>query len=215
MKKVELVNVQQYFTESDKVIRIVEEKQNELHRQLPVTHRLQLAKDLLEDAKTPEEYQLLKDRIQEFEIELKFDKGTVPAIPEEHQLKVAFNRVSEEEKLDEELSKQKELLHKLVTDFEGQLTPTLQNVAALERRKLTGKKIDILLDGDIHKSNQFTDALYYANGLAFSGGEHRAKKANEEFSKLLDLLKQIATESVEPTGIQKPSIFQRILGGKK
>ena len=35
-------------------------------------------------------------------------------VPEEHQSKIAFNRVFEEEKLDEELAKQKQLLMQLI-----------------------------------------------------------------------------------------------------
>lgn len=210
-----LINEKQYFVESEKVVQIVKEKKEALHRQLPVQYRIGIAKDLIEGAKTPEEYRALKEQLKELEIEMKFDNGRIQAIPDEHQLKVAYNRVAEEEKLDEVLEKQKAALFTLVENFEKKLLPTLQNIAALEKRKLIGKKIDILLDGDLIKSPQIIDALGHANGLAFSGEEYRAKKAKDDASSLSVLLKQIATESAKPNGIKKPSIFKQLLGGNK
>ncbi|UJF27455.1 hypothetical protein [Planococcus sp. 107-1] len=216
MKKVELIDAQQYFTESEKVIEIVKENKDKLRRNLPAKNRLKLAKDLLESAKSAAEHHELKKEIEELELEIKFDKGRVPAIPEEHQPKIAFNRVVEEEKLDAELEKQKQELNKLATIFEEQLLPTLKNIASLEKRKLVGKKIDILLDGHIiSREINDRDALTDANYLSFSGGEERAHEAELIATKLNKQLRTIVTRPHDLTGLEKPSIFKKLLGGKK
>lgn len=216
MKKVELINANQYFTESEKVIEIVKERKDKMDRSLPAKQRLELAKDLLKSAKSVDEHNELKKEIEKLELDIKFDKGMVPAIPEEYQPKIAFNRVTEEEKLDEELDRQKQELNKLAAIFEEQLVPTLQNIASLEKRKLIGKKIDLLLDGHIvSREINAMDALWYASYLSFSGGEERAREAEHFADSLNKQLKTIVTRPHDLTGLQKPSILKRILGGKK
>lgn len=215
MKKVELIDVQQYFTESEKVIGIVEENRNKLHRSLTAKERLQLAKGLLDTAKSAAEHHALKKEIEDLELEIKFDNGMVPAIPGEHQPKIAFNRVVEEEKLNAELEKQKQELNKLAAIFEEQLVPTLKNIAALENRKLIGKKIDILLDGHITPKGGAMDATWHAAYLSYSAGEKRAHQAEHTAAKLNNQLKTIVTSPHNSTGLKKPSILEKLLGGKK
>lgn len=216
MKKVELIDVQQYFTESEKVIEIVKENRDEMHRRLPAKYRLRIAKDLLVSSESSDEHYELKKEIEELELNIKFETGRVPAIPEEHQAKIAFNRVVEEEKLDAELDKQKQELNRLAAIFEEQLVPTLQNIASLEKRKLIGKQIDVLLDGHlVSRENKAMDALSHAARLSFSVREKRSRQAEQIAIDLNKQLKTIVTKTQDLTGLKKPSIFEKLLGGKK
>lgn len=210
-----LINEKQYFSESEKVIQIVKEREADLHRSLPVDRRLQIAKESLDKAKTREEYDHINKLIKDFEFELKFGKDYIPAIPEEYQLKIAYNRVQEEEELESAIQQEKETLVQILDGLESSLMNTLANIESLEKRKLIGKKIDILLDGNIQKDNRFSSSSWHANYLATSGEHDNAKKAREKGSKLFDALRKIATEPSTPTGIGKPSIFKKLLGGKE
>lgn len=215
MVKVELINEQQYFTESEKVIQIVKERQDDLHRSLTAKSKLDIAKESLEKAKTREEFDELTNIIKDLEFEIKFGNDFIPAIPEEHQNKVAFNRVHEEEQIDLEIAKQKESLLQILNGLEEPLINVLTNIEKLEGRKLLGKKVDILLDQKIQKDPRTNDLFYHANGLAFSEGKINSKEAREIGMKLFESLNKIASEPSKGNGIQKPSILQRILGGNK
>lgn len=215
MKKVELINVQQYFTESEKVIQIVKDKQDDLHRSLTAEHKLKIAKESLEKAKTREMFEELTNTIKDLEYEIKFGKDSIPAIPEEYQSKIAFNRVHEEEQIDLEIANQKESLLQILAGLEKPLMNILTNIENLEGRKLLGKKIDILLDQEIVKDSRINSLFHHVNGLAFSAEKENSKEAREKGMKLFKALNRIATEPAKGNGIQKPSILQRIIGGNK
>lgn len=215
MEKIQLIDPQQFFAETEKVIQIVKERQEDIQRALSAEDRLQLAKKLLEDAKTREEYEQLTKEIKELEFDIKYDKGYVPAIPEEFQMKIGSNRIYEEEKLDVELKKQKEQLFELVEGLESSILTTIKNIELLEERKLIGGKIDILLDEIIHKDGRLHNVMGHANYLGFSGGHSNAKEANADGTKFFKALRKIAKSPNDKlNGIIKPSIFKRILGGK-
>lgn len=215
MKKVSLIDVSNFFKESEKVIQIVKNRQDEIHRTLSAEDRLEIAKESLEKVSTRESFDELSNKIKDLEFEIKHGKDSVPAIPEKYQSKVAFNRVEEEEKIDLEIAEQKELLLELIDGLETPLINVLRNIESLEERKLIGKKVDVLLDGKITKDKQIQDVFGHVNYLSFSAEQRNAKDSLEKGVKLFDSLKHIATTPRQGSGINKPSIFNRILGGKK
>lgn len=215
MEKVSLINAQQYFSESEKVIQIVKDRQDDLYRSLPVDRKLEIAKESLEKADTREVFEELKNTIKDLEYEIKFGKDFIPAIPEEYQSKIAFNRVHEEEQIDLEIAKQKESLIQIINGLEEPLMNVLTNIEKLEARKTIGKKVDILLDEKITKNPLIHNPFYHVNGLASSEGKINSKEAREKGTELFKSLKKIATEPARWNGIKKPSIFQGILGGNK
>lgn len=215
MKKVSLIDVSNFFKESEKVIQIVKNRQDEIHRTLSAEDRLEIAKESLEKVSTRESFDELSNKIKDLEFEIKHGEDSVPAIPEKYQSKVAFNRVEEEEKIDLEIAEQKELLLELIDGLETPLINVLRNIESLEERKLIGKKVDVLLDGKITKDKQIQDVFGHVNYLSFSAEQRNAKDSLEKGVKLFDSLKHIATTPRQGSGINKPSIFNRILGGKK
>ncbi|MFC4409432.1 hypothetical protein ACFOZY_03160 [Chungangia koreensis] len=215
MKSVALINEKRYFVESEKVIQIVKERQEEVHRSLSTEQKLQIAKKSLEKASSREIFDSINNTIKDLEYEIKFGSDFIPAIPEEHQSKVAFNRVHEEEQIDLEIATQKELLLEIINGLEEPLMNVLTNIEKLEARKLIGKKIDILLDQKITIDPRIDNPFYHADGLAFSGEKSNSKEAREKGAKLFKALKKIATEPVKTNGLQKPSILQKMLGGIK
>ncbi|WP_438316547.1 hypothetical protein [Sporosarcina sp. FA9] len=215
MKKTPLIDASNYFKESEKVIQIVKDRQEDIHRSLSEKRKLEIAKESLETASSRESFDALNNMIKDLEFEIKHGNDVIPAIPEKYQNKIAFNRVHEEEQIDLEIARQKELLLEVVNGLEESLINTLQNIEGLEKRKLIGKKVDILLDGKITKDNNIHNVFYHANGLSFSAEHIHAKEAHEKGEKLFDALKKIATAPKQPNGINKPSIFDRILGGKQ
>lgn len=214
MIKVQAIDPQQYFVESERVVEIVKERQEEIHRSLSAEHRLEIAKELLKDAKSREEYEQLTKDIKELELEVKYDLGYFPMVPEEHQLKVAFNRVYEEEKLNEELTNQKELLMQLIKGLEKPLSTVLENIENLEKRKLIGTKVDLMLELNIHKDKQFND-FSHINYLSFSGGHYNAKEANKKGKDFFEALRNIALEPTKTPEVKKVSLTKRLLGGWK
>lgn len=215
MEKIQPIDPQQFFAETEKVIQIVKERQEDIQRALPSENRLQLAKKLLEDVKSHEEYEQLTKEIKELEFDVKYDKGMVPAIPEEYKTKIISNSAHEEEQINAELKKQKEQLFELIEGLEGPILTTLRNIKQLEKRKLIGKKIDILLDEFIHKDPRLHNVMGHANYLGFSGGEINSKEAYAEGTKFFKALRKISkSPNDKPNGIRKASIFKRILGGK-
>lgn len=216
MKKIPLIDPGKYFQESEKAIQLVEDREKEVRRTMPAMDRLRLANKNLEKAKSREEYEELKNTIKELELELKYGKDYVPAIPEEYQNKIAFNRVHEEEKLDAELAKQKELLSELVQDLKTPLINVLLNIEGLERQKLIGKKIDILLEEKITLDPTIHSAFLYFKHLAYSSTHIDSEKSRENAEKLFKVLNEIVVSpEQQPTGMKKPSILSRVLGGEK
>lgn len=214
MGKNTLIDPKQYFTESEKVIQIVKERQEDLHRSLPAERKLVIAKESLEKAGTREIFDELKRKITDLEFEIRFGDDFIPAIPEEHQSKIAFNRVHEEEQIDLEIAKQKEFLLQIINGLEEPLINVLTNIEKLETRKLIGKSIDILLDEKITKDSRIHNALGNMRYLNISEGKTNSKEAAEKGKKLFEALKKIATEPTKPSGI-KASIFKKVLGGNK
>lgn len=216
MTKIKSIDSKQYFIESEKVIQIVVEREEQIHRSLSAKEKLQIAEKLLKKSETREEFDALSEEIKDLGFEIEYDKEMVSAIPEEHQMKIAFNRVHEEEQLNEELKRQKEQLFKLVDGIENAILTTLSNIEELEKRKLIGKKIDIILDEFIHKEGRMHSVMGHAEYLNVSGGHKNAEEAHGKGHKFFKALKSIA-ESPNNTesGIKKPSIFKRVLGGKK
>ena len=215
MKNIPLVDEKQYFLESEKVIQIVKEREDEVRRRLPAEYRLRMAKEFIKNVKTREDFEELNDEIKNLEFEIKYDKDHIPAIPEEYQNKIAFNRVHEEEQIDQEIEKQKKLLLSLVNDLEKPLINVLKNIERLEERKLLGKKIDILLDEVIVKDGRIHSTFAHANRLGFSGEHSNSKDAREKGEELFHALNKIATAPKQENGIKKPSIFDRMLGEVK
>lgn len=214
MTKIKAVNPQIYFVESEKAIQIAKERQEDVKRALPTQYKLTLAKELLEGAKSREEYEELTKEIKELELELKYDKGFFPMVPEEHQSKIAFNRVFEEEKLDEELAKQKQLLMQLIDGLEDSLGTVLNNIEALEKRKRIGKTVDAILDFNIHKDRIAND-LYHLSYLTTSAEQIYATKANQAREKFFKELKKISLSPTVTPEVKKTSIKERLLGGWK
>ncbi|RDW15951.1 hypothetical protein [Oceanobacillus chungangensis] len=214
MKKINLIDANKYFQESEKVIQIVKDRQDKIHRTLPTEFKLRIAKESLEKAKTREDYDELSNMIKDFEFEIKYGKNYVPAIPEENQSKIAVNRVREEEQIDLEIAKQKELLMELVDGLQTPLLNVLLNIEKLEERRLIGKKVDILLEEKITQDNRIRNAFGHVSYLSFSPEHSNAKESHEKAEKLFNALKNIATTPKQSDGIIKPSIFERILGGK-
>lgn len=215
MVKVALINEKQYLVESEKVIQIVKERQEELHRSLPTELKLKIAKESLEKAGTREIYEAMNKKIKDLEFEIKYGDDFIPAIPEEHQHKIAFNRVHEEEQIDLEIAKQKESLLQILDGLEEPLMTVLKNIEKLEARKLIGIKVDVLLDAKITKDPRIQNAFWFADYLANSEGKINSTEAHVKGLKLFKSLKKIATEPTKPNGIKKPSIFNKILGGNK
>lgn len=214
MTKIKTVNPKIYFVESEKAIQIAKERQEEVKRELPANYKLTLAKELLEDARSREEYEQLTKEIKELELELKYDKGRFPMVPEEHQSKIAFNRVFEEEKLDEELAKQKQLLMQLIDGLEDSLGTVLTNIEALEKRKIIGKKVDAILDFNIYKDTVSSDFSHLAY-LTISAEQINATKANQASKKFFEELKKISLSPTITPEVKKTSIKERLLGGWK
>lgn len=214
MTKIQPINPGNYFVESEKVYEMVKERQEEARKALPANYKLTLAKELLDDAKSREEYEELVKEIKELELELKYEIGYFPAIPEEHQQKVAFNRVYEEEKLDAELVNQKALLAKLVDGLEVSLGTVLNNIAALENRKNMGKTIDALLDFKIYKDRTNSD-LSHLTYLAYSSTQINAEKAYQASQKFFHELKKITESPTVTPEAKKTSLKKRLLGGWK
>lgn len=215
MKKVQLINPDDYFKESEKVIQIVKEREEEVRRSLPAEYKLRMAKETLDDVKSREEFDELNQKIKDLEFEIKYGKDYVPAIPGEYQNKIAFNRVHEEEKIDEEIVKQKETLLELIETMEHSLIDVLRNIENLEKRKLIGKKIDILLDEKILLDGRIGSPFTYVNGLAFSSEHEEVKKSRKISEAMFDDLKKYSTASKKFNGIKKPSILSRVLGGNQ
>lgn len=214
MTKIKAVNPQIYFVESEKAIQIAKERQEEVKRELPANYKLTLAKELLEDARSREEYEELTKEIKELELELKYDIGYFPMVPEEHQSKIAFNRVYEEEKLDEELAKQKQLLMQLIDGLESPLVTVLKNIEALENRKIIGKKVDAVLDFNIYTDRVASD-FYHLAYLTSSAEQIYAAKANQAAEKFFKELKKISLSPTVTPEVKKLSIKNRLLGAWK
>ncbi|MFS0810644.1 hypothetical protein [Peribacillus phoenicis] len=215
MENTNLIDVNQYFIESEKVIQIVKDREEELRRTLPAKYKLEIAKESLEKAATRESYEKLQNTIKDLEYEIKFGNNSIPAIPEEHQNRIAFNRVHEEEQIDIEIAKQKELLLQILDGLENPLMNVLTNIENLEVRKLIGTKVDILLDEKITKDPRIHSPFRSVSYLSFSAGERNSKSAREKGEELFKALKKIATEPTISSGLPKPSLFKRILGGNK
>lgn len=214
MEKIKLINAKEFFKESEKAIQVVDEYEKEIRGRLPVEDKLKVAKESLEKVKTREEYDLLSQKIKDLEYEVKFGAEYIPAVPEEHQHKIAFNRVQEEEELEKELQKQKELLHELVIGFSDPLKIVLQNIEQLQERRLISNKIDGILEKKIFHDSRMPCPSYYLS-VATPSQVVETRKARETYNKLVEALKKMASEPPKKGGILKPTFIEKILGGNK
>lgn len=214
MTKITLINPDSFFQESEKAIQIINEYEREVKGRLPADYKLKIAKETLEKVKTREDFEELTQEIKNLEFEVRYGEDSTPAVPEEYQHKIAFNRVQEEEQLDQELQKQKELLHELMLSFEEPLINVLENIERLEKRKLIGVTVDSLLEKNIIFNPSIPDVSYFLQ-TSSSPQMVVARKTNEICQTLFKNVKEIASEPAKKDGVLKPGIIKKILGGNK
>ena len=165
-----LINVNDYFAESEKVIEIVKQKEDQLHRQLPTAERLRIAEEELKAAKSREEYEQLKKIKEDLELKIRLNELNEPAIPAEYQDKIRRNREIEEEQAVQKLNELKSELAAKLSILESELLPIVTNIVNLERRRDIGLQVDKALQSTIYEDPQILSVRRALRTYSLPGG---------------------------------------------
>ncbi|MBP1944634.1 hypothetical protein [Cytobacillus luteolus] len=195
----QLIDENQYFVESKKVIQLVLDTERNLEKQLKLADKLQLVKQQKSETRSPAEYEELEKLEKELERKIRFDQFNAPAVPKEHKEKVKKNVVVEQLEVDEKLNELKAELKGRIEVLEQELLPLIEGIEKLEDLKRIPNRIDLLLVSEIGERVAIP-CSYAMNLVAPSNNQSQSSVAAKDLKKVIQALKKIEVP-VETKGL--------------
>lgn len=191
MKQVELIEEKQYFTETEKALKLLEEHVDGLSRAASPRDQLEILEELLPKVDDYEQFQELNKEKAALEFKIKYAHESKPLVPEEHREKILSNHDIELAEIDGELAEQYRLLDSCVEELEKTMVPLLINIYRLESRKDISRRLGRYTGGTycyvdfIHNMRFEHFYGFHTNGIKSSP----ARAHYEKLKELIDLLK--------------------------
>ncbi|NMO97460.1 hypothetical protein [Paenibacillus lemnae] len=155
MKKVKLIDANDYCVESRKAIQIVLERERTLGKKLKIRDRLELVRKHKNHAKSPDELEALEALEKQLERRIRFKQINERAIPEEHKEKVLRNaavELQEANKMSDDLKAQISSRYK---HLEDEVIPLIASIGDLERIKGAPMQVNFIIDYEIGEDTVF------------------------------------------------------------
>lgn len=148
MKKVELINPEQYFVESRKAVQIALEKERSYYNEMPKQTKLNLLRQRKKETNSIEEYEAIEVLEKQLEKEIKFNHP-IPLVPEEYKETIARNLTVEQAEFNSKLAELKVELKNQLPYLQNVLLPLLINIHELGKLNVVPMNIDFILDFEI------------------------------------------------------------------
>ncbi|APH07214.1 hypothetical protein A9C19_20735 (plasmid) [Bacillus weihaiensis] len=194
-----LIDENQYFVESNKVIQVVLDNESLSEKKLKAADKLQLVKEQKTHTTSPEEYEELEMLEKELERKIRFNQLKYPAVPEDLRETVKRNAAVEQLEVDNTLNELKAELKDRVEYLESELLPLLDNIRKLESLKKVPDQIDFILKAEMGEGVSIPVSLMLRT-LSPSNNEGQAGKALKDLNKTVASLKKIEVP-VETKGL--------------
>jgi len=149
MKKVQSINLNDFLQESMKARKLLSEYVEEKRRGLAPDEKIMILKNLIIQAKTYEEKQVLEKELEEQRFLLE-NGEQFPMMPPLHRDRILSNLKIEVDEVDEVLKEQYEQLHKSVDELE-QITTLISNIKRLEEMRKIVPQIIKYRDGTLER----------------------------------------------------------------
>lgn len=190
MKKVELIDANEYFVESRKVLQIVTERENVMKKKMKTADKLDLVRKHKTKATSLEEFETLESLEKELDRKLRFNQLKEPAVPEEHKEKIKRNVAVELKEVNELLNKTVDQLKSSYKYLEDEVIPLITNIEKLGRLKTIPAQIETVIDGEIGE-HSFLPLGYLTQIHSRSEYAEIAKNINVNLDKAIQGMKKI------------------------
>lgn len=187
MKKVELIDVNNYFVESRKAIKIAVEKELSLHADMPKRDKLRLLKGRKKETTSPEEYEEIEKLERQLEKEIRFN-NPVPLVPDEHKEKIRRNAEIEAAAVDQKLKELKAELQSQLPYLQDVILPLLINVRRLNALRRIPYRVSRVLDFTFHDGTGLR-IEGHVRPLSDAKGKSKSIKALESIIRAIEAIK--------------------------
>lgn len=154
MKKVELINPEEYFVESRKAVQIALEKEEYLHNEMPMQNKLDYLKKRKKETNSAEEYEAIEALEKKIEKDIKFNYQ-IPLVPEEYKDVIKRNAEIEAAEFDKKLTELKKELKDQLPYLQNVLLPLVINIQELDKLKVFSHNVDIILNHEFRENQAF------------------------------------------------------------